>query len=247
MPRYFLELAYDGSQYGGFQIQKNAHTIQAEATRALEVFYKQSFVLTGSSRTDTGVHALQNFFHFDTVIPLRDPQKCVYNLNALLPADIAITNLYQVDDEAHCRFDALSREYHYYIYQKKNPFLNGRAYYYPYLLNLEWLNTAATVLIRHKNFTSFSKRNTQVKNFNCDMMVSQWTIEREQIIYKVKANRFLRGMVKALVGTMLHAGKGKISVDEFERIIMAKNCSKADFSVPSHGLYLAKVDMKPIN
>lgn len=247
MPRYFLELAYDGSSYRGFQIQKNAHTIQAEVTRALEVFYKESFKLTGSSRTDAGVHARQNFFHFDMAMPLHAPRKSIYNLNALLPPDIALRKLYRVDDEAHCRFDALSREYHYHIYQNKNPFLQGSAYYYPYPLNLDLLNTAAALLLMHRDFTSFSKKNTQVKNFNCHMITSKWEVENEQVIFRVKANRFLRGMVKALVGTMLLVGKGKISVDEFESIIEAQDCTKSDFSAPSHGLYLARVEMKRVN
>lgn len=238
MPRYFIEVSYKGTNYSGFQKQQNANSVQAEIEKALEIFYKQTFELTGSSRTDAGVHALQNFFHFDTDLPIKDD---AYNLNAILPDDIVIKRVFHVDDNAHCRFDALSREYHYYIYQHKNPFLQGRACYIPYPVDLALLQQAAKEIINHTDFTSFSKRNTQVKSFLCNIYVSEWIKEGDCLIYKIKANRFLRGMVKGLVGTMLLIGKKKISLEEFTAIIKAKDCTKADFSVPPDGLFLAKV------
>lgn len=238
MPRYFIEVSYKGTNYSGFQVQKNANSIQAEIERALEIYYKQRFELTGSSRTDAGVHALQNFFHFDTATIIKD---AVYNLNAILPADVVVKQVFKVDDTAHCRFDASSREYHYYIYKHKNPFLQDRAYFVPYTLDITLLNEAANELKNHKDFTSFSKRNTQVKTFLCDIYKSEWVEEDDCLIYKVKASRFLRGMVKGLVGTMLLMGKKKISLQEFTAIIEAKDCTKADFSVPPTGLFLVKV------
>jgi tRNA pseudouridine38-40 synthase len=238
MPRYFIEVFYKGTGYSGFQKQQNANAVQAEVEKALEIFYRQPFELTGSSRTDAGVHALQNFFHFDSPTPLEDGS---YNLNAILPDDIVARRIFRVPDNAHCRFDAISREYHYYIYQQKNPFLQHRAFHVPYPLDLALLQQAAAELMQHTDFTSFSKRNTQVNTFLCTLYTSEWVQEADCLIYKVKANRFLRGMVKGLVGTMLLMGKGKISMDEFRAIIESKDCTRADFSVSSAGLYLVKV------
>ncbi len=272
MPRYFIELCYKGTAYSGFQIQENSVTIQSELARALEIFFKKPFALTGASRTDSGVHALQNFFHFDTDQPLNTStpvdtsevtksaffkadfernfslieeemrlKKYIYNINAILPRDIAVKRIFRVHDKAHCRFDAVSREYKYFIYRDKNPFLQDTAYYYPYQLNLIKLNEAASLLLGKKDFTSFSKRNTQVKNFICDIHQSEWIVEESQLIYHVKANRFLRGMVKAMVGTMLRVGTGKITLNEFSQIIEKRDCLKSDFSVPSHALFLIAV------
>ena len=238
MPRYFIEVAYKGSNYSGFQVQQNANSVQAEIEKALAIFYKFKFELTGSSRTDAGVHALQNFFHFDTVVNIKDE---AYSLNAILPDDIVVKGIFKVTDDAHCRFDAKSREYHYYIYQNKDPFLLGNAYYIPYPIELALLQQAAKELLNHIDFTSFSKRNTQVKSFLCKLYISEWVQEGSCLVYEVKANRFLRGMVKGLVGTMLLVGKRKITLEEFIRIIEAKDCTKADFSVSSDGLFLTKV------
>ncbi|HMT73891.1 MAG TPA: tRNA pseudouridine(38-40) synthase TruA [Chitinophagaceae bacterium] len=239
MPRYFLEVSYKGTAYSGFQSQENANTIQAEVETAFEILQKERLVMTGSSRTDAGVHALQNFFHFDydgTINP-----KFVYKINAILPPDIVIRNIRQMNDEAHCRFDALSREYKYYIYQQKNPFLADRAYYFPFKLDVPLMQQAAEILKEYNDFTSFSKRNTQVKTFQCNILESRWLNENDCLVYNVKANRFLRGMVRALTATMLKAGRGKISLEEFRQIIEAKDCTKASFAVPAHGLFLVSV------
>ena len=275
MPRYFIELSYKGTAYSGFQIQKNSVTIQSELEKALEIFFKKPFALTGASRTDSGVHALQNFFHFDTdqLLGISMPvdqseitsqeflmknleqdlpsgqeemnlKKYIYNINAILPHDIAVKRIFRVDDHAHCRFDAIYREYKYFIYRDKNPFLQHTAYYYPYQLNLIKLNEAASLLLGKKDFTSFSKRNTQVKNFICDIQQSEWIVEESKLIYHVKANRFLRGMVKAMVGTMLRVGTDKITLNEFNQIIEKKDCLGSDFSVPSHALFLIAVKYK---
>ena len=237
--RYFLEVSYKGTSYSGFQSQKNANTIQAEVEKAFKILIKEEIQLTGSSRTDTGVHALQNYFHFDTKSELSS--QLLYNLNAILPGDIAARNLLKVKDEAHCRFDATAREYKYYIYQKKNPFLEDNAYYYPYTLDLELLQKAATIIKEYSDFTSFSKRNTQVKSFTCDVQDSLWTIEGESFVYQVKANRFLRGMVRALVATMLKVGRNKTNLDNFRTIIESQDCTLADFSAPPNGLFLVQV------
>lgn len=240
MPRYFIEVAYKGTNYKGFQIQENANSVQAEVQRAMEVLFRQSFQLTGSSRTDAGVHALQNYFHFDAEIDLKEKQ--LYNLNALLPSDIAIKKIFPVNEKSHCRFSAVSREYEYHIYTQKNPFLNDRAYYYPFKLEVELLNKAAEILFDYKDFTSFSKRNTQVKTFICDISRSEWELRDERLVYKVQSNRFLRGMVRGLVGTMLKVGRKQVSLDEFKLIIEGGDCTKADFSAPAHGLFLMAVN-----
>ncbi len=239
MPRYFLEVSYKGTAYSGFQSQHNANTIQAEIEKAFEVLQREKVILTGSSRTDTGVHALQNFFHFDyngTIHP-----HFRYKMNAILPPDIVIHQIRPVNDEAHCRFDAVSRLYRYYIYRSKDPFLQDRAYYFPYKLDIDLLNEAASIIKEYNDFTSFSKRKTQVKSFTCNIMDSEWFMEDNCLVYKVKANRFLRGMVRGLVGTMLKLGRNKISIDEFRAIIESKDCTRASFSVPPHGLFLAEV------
>jgi tRNA pseudouridine38-40 synthase len=237
--RYFLEVSYHGGRYAGFQVQHNALTIQEEVEKALLVLCKTAIQLTGSSRTDAGVHARQNFFHFDTELELGLKQ--VYSLNAILPKDIAVISLQQMPADAHCRFDAVARLYRYYLYTHKNPFYNDRAWYYPYPLDITALNNVAGLLLGRHDFTSFSKRNTQVKTMFCELSLSEWSREGDMLVYTVKANRFLRGMVRGLVATMLQVGRGKITQDEFAQVVDAKDCTKADFSAPAHGLFLERV------
>lgn len=240
MPRYFLELAYKGANYSGFQTQKNANSIQAEVEKAFEILHRQPVQLTGSSRTDAGVHALQNYFHFDFEGEVH-PQ-LQYKMNAILPPDIVIKGLKQVAPDAHSRFDAVGREYKYFIYRKKNPFLEDRAYYFPYKLDRVLMQEAAGILKEYRDFTSFSKRNTQVKSFLCQIRESEWGEEGECLVYRVKADRFLRGMVRALTATMLKVGRGKMDLGEFRAIIEAKDCTRASFAVPPHGLFLVGVE-----
>lgn len=245
MHRYFLELAYKGTRYSGFQVQQNALTVQSEVEKALETFFRVRLPLTGSSRTDAGVHALQNYFHFDTDIEI--PIASLYNINAILPRDIVVKSIRLINGPAdesapHARFSALSREYKYYIYQSKDPFLDDRAYYYPYTLDMEALVRVAAMVPGHTDFTSFSKRNTQVKSFLCSILQSRWLHEENCLVYHVQANRFLRGMVRALVGTMLQVGRGKITCAAFDEIILKRDCTLADFSAPAHGLFLTRVE-----
>jgi tRNA pseudouridine38-40 synthase len=239
MPRTFLEVAYRGTHYSGFQIQDNASSIQQEVEKALEIVFRQRFTLTGSSRTDTGVHAFQNYFHFDYE-GLID-KRILYNINAILPPDIVLKNIQPVAFDAHCRYDALSREYRYYIYRTKNPFLADRAWFFPYTLDRDKLAAAAALIPQCEDFTTFSKRNTQAKTRLCTVLDSGWQEEGECLVYRVVANRFLRGMVRGLVGTMLQVGRGKISVEEFAAIIGKKDNQLADFSAPGHGLFLFRI------
>jgi tRNA pseudouridine38-40 synthase len=237
--RYFLEVSYKGTNYSGFQTQKNANTIQAEIEKGLQILLKKRIELTGSSRTDSGVHALQNYFHFD--LESEFSPKLLYNLNAILPSDIAAIKLLEVGNQAHCRFDAISREYKYFIYKNKQPFLTDRAFYFPYTLDLDSMFKAADLIKTYTDFTSFSKRNSQVKTYECQIKESKWVIEDSCLIYNVVANRFLRGMVRALTATMLRIGRGKITVDTFKKIFDSKDCSLASFAVPPQGLFLVKV------
>lgn|ERR1017187_3305845 len=251
MPRYFIEVFYRGTNFSGFQVQKNAVTIQSEAESALFTLFRQQFHLTGSSRTDAGVHAFQNYFHFDSGDKLfhseetgngeKSVEEILYSLNSILPADIVIKRIFEVPDQAHCRFDAISRHYKYYLYNKKNPFLKDTAYYYPYILAFEQLRQAAFIVLDTKDFAAFSKRNTQVVNFKCTLQKSEWIQENDLLVYSVVANRFLRGMVKGLVGTMLKVGTGKLSMDGFKKVIESRDCKNADFSPSSNGLFLVEV------
>jgi tRNA pseudouridine38-40 synthase len=194
---------------------------------------------------------LQNYFHFDTADDLfysndnsneeKNLQLALYSLNSILPDDIVIKRIFKVGNKTHCRFDAISRRYKYYIYSEKNPFYKDTAYFYPYTIDFEKLQQAASIILDTENFASFSKSNTQAGNFICSIHKSQWQKKNNCIVYDVIANRFLRGMVRGLVGTMLKVGTGKISLNEFIQIIKNNNCTKADFSVPPNGLYLVEI------
>ncbi len=239
MSRYFIEVSYKGSAFSGFQRQENAHTVQEELERALAIVQREPVLLTGSSRTDTGVHARQNFFHCDFEGSWH-PQLS-YKLNAIISPDLVVKRIMRMQEGAHCRFDASSRLYHYYVYRSKDPFLRDRAYYFPYTLNRALMDEAAAMLLEYRDFSSFSKRNTQVKNFLCHIMESEWQEREGCLLYRVRANRFLRGMVRALTATMLKLGRGKLSLEEFRAIIEAKDSRQAQFAVPGHGLFLEEV------
>lgn len=238
MPRYFIEVAYKGTRFSGFQIQENAKTVQSEVEHAFKILHRVPVTLTGSSRTDAGVHALQNYFHFDFE-GVVNPQ-FVYKMNAVLPDEIVVRNFYPMHDEAHSRFDAVSREYEYRIYLSKNPFLKGFAYYYPYVLDRTLLREAAAMVKEQTNFFAFSKTNTQVKNFRCTIYKSEWIEREELLIYNVAGNRFLRGMVRLLTATMMKVGRGRISMKDFEALFQSEE-EKCSFSVPPTGLFLKEV------
>ena len=241
MSRFFIEVSYKGTRYSGFQVQQNAITIQSELEKALAIYFRENIQLTGSSRTDAGVHARQNFFHFDLDREEEVVCKSGYHINSILPNDIAVNQIIKVKEDAHCRFDAVSRAYQYTLYNKKDPFLTDTAYYFPYKLDIEQLNIAAAMIKDTVEFETFCKRNVQVHHYRCEIEDSIWTAQGHQITYNVKGNRFLRGMVRGLVGTMLRVGTGKINIDSFREIIDSKDVQKADFSMPAHGLTLIKV------
>ena len=239
MPRYFLEVCYKGTAYSGFQVQENAGSIQEEIEKAFAIFFRREVLMTGASRTDTGVHARQNYFHFDFDDNMATGM--VYRLNAILPGDISVKGIYAMPDGAHCRFDAESREYRYYIYDRKNPFLADRAYFYPYPLEERLLQEVAGRVKEFTDFTSFSKRNTQVNHFRCTLFESEWMRDQAGWCYKIRANRFLRGMVRGLTGTMLLVGRGEITAPQFEEILTGKDPARVNFNVPAKGLFLEAV------
>ncbi|HRO41475.1 MAG TPA: tRNA pseudouridine synthase A [Flavipsychrobacter sp.] len=240
MTRYFLEVMYDGTKFHGSQLQGTTPTVQLSVNKALSTLLRTEVESFGASRTDEGVHALSNFYHFEIEEELH-PQ-FHYKLNSLLPHAVSVRNIYRcVGEPINARFDARSRKYRYKIYSRKNPFYDKRGYYFPYKINTQILNETAAIIKEYENFESFSKRNTQSKTFVCKIYESYWEEQGDQLHYIVRANRFLRGMVRGLTGTQLQAGRQRISVEDFKKIIEVKDCTKADFSVPGHGLYLEEI------
>jgi tRNA pseudouridine38-40 synthase len=239
--RYFLELSFLGTNYHGWQKQKNAHSVQQELENALKILLKQETETTGCGRTDTGVHARQFFCHFNSPKPIKEKSSFVYHLNSLLPKDISIINLHTVGDEAHARFDATSRSYEYCITRRKDALLNGLAFRFEYNLDIRHMNKIAKHLLGEHDFASFSKSRTQVKTTICNIKEARWKKEDHLLIFRITADRFLRNMVRAIVGTLLDAGENKIPESDFKKVIASKNRSAAGVSVPADGLYLCHV------
>ncbi|MFI3263651.1 MAG: tRNA pseudouridine(38-40) synthase TruA [Rikenellaceae bacterium] len=242
MPRYFIEISYCGKNFNGWQVQPDAVTVQGEIERAISLLLREKVNIVGAGRTDTGVHARYYVAHFDTNSPkdvTSDDFK--YHFNAILDANIVIHNIEKVKDDAHARFDAVSREYKYYVSPVKNPFARDFSYQYYRKLDVQKMNEAAAMILDYEDFTSFAKIHTDVKTNNCDVMVSEWAVEGDMLVYTVRANRFLRNMVRALVGTMLECGQGKITTEQFREIIEAKHRSRAGSSARSEGLFLTDV------
>lgn len=240
MARYFLQLSYKGTSYHGWQIQPNAHTVQAEIQQGLSTILRKKVDIMGSGRTDTGVHARVQVAHFDFEEQL-DTDQIVHKLNGILPIDISINACAAVKPEAHTRFDAIERSYHYFINQRKSPFLADESYYFSYNLDIELMNAAAKELLGEQDFESFSKVKTEVNNFICNISKAEWFMQNDQLVFHVRANRFLRGMVRALVGTLIQVGQKKLTIEEFKTVIKNKNRESAGRAVPPHGLFLTEV------
>ncbi|WP_177764604.1 tRNA pseudouridine(38-40) synthase TruA [Flavobacterium sp. I3-2] len=238
--RYFIEFAYKGTNYHGWQMQPDAISVQEVLTKATNIILKDSFELVGAGRTDAGVHAAQMYAHFDTETVF-DPQEIVRKLNSFLPEDIAVFSIFEVKDEAHTRFDATARTYEYHIHLKKNVFSKDLSWYHYRKLNIDKMNEAAKILLEYEDFECFSKTHTDVFTFNCTLTEAFWQLKDDNLIFTISANRFLRNMVRAIVGTLINIGLEKIKVEEMRNIIESKNRGKAGFSVPAHGLYLTKV------
>jgi tRNA pseudouridine38-40 synthase len=238
--RYFIQLSYNGSSYHGWQIQPNAVTVQETIQDALSKLLNTNISITGAGRTDTGVHAFQMFAHFDVDETL-DTENLTFKLNSFLPKDIAIQSIFQVNADAHTRFHAIKRSYDYKISLKKNVFLFDYTHYVHQKLDVDKMNEAANILLEYTNFQCFSKSNTDVKTYNCKIEQAQWKQEGNLLIFTISADRFLRNMVRAIVGTLLNIGLSKIAVSDIHKILASKDRSEAGFSVPSKGLYLTEV------
>ncbi len=241
MQRYVIKLAYDGTNYHGWQMQINAHTVQAEITEKLSLLLQDSVSIIGCGRTDTGVHASEFYAHFDAAYLKFELKDLIYKLNNFLPADIAIYDIFQVPLSFNARFNAISRTYRYYISLIKDPFSKNTSYYFNCQLDVEAMNRACLYLLNNADFTSFSKLHTQTTTNNCDVQYANFEMVDSNLVFTIKANRFLRNMVRAIVGTLLEIGKGKIKPAAIEDIIRARDRSKAGFSVPAHGLFLERV------
>ena len=238
--RYFLELAYNGTRYHGWQIQLNAHSIQEELEKAISILIGSPTPIMGSGRTDTGVHASQQFAHFDTAKPI-EPEVFLKKLNAILPKDIAVYQVAPVKTDAHARFSATWRSYVYQISLRKSPFLQESHWIVFKKPDLIAMNAAAALLLKHEDFECFSKVHTDVNTFNCKIKEAFWEQNDHELLFHITANRFLRGMVRAIVGTLMEVGYGKLKLEDFQAILDSRNRNQAKASAPAQGLYLCRV------
>lgn len=239
--RFFLDISYCGTAFHGWQVQPNAHTVQEEIQKALSTVLQQQTDCVGSGRTDTGVHATQQIAHVDAELDEASLAQLQYRLNGLLPPEISINAIRRVNPGAHARFAAISRTYHYHLHQKKDPFKNGRSYLFPKPIDTAAISQALVLIKSWKNFQAFSKVHTDVNHFNCDIHEIEWKETNDGHLFSVSANRFLRGMVRATVGTLLEVGMGRLDINQLRAILESGDRSKAGRSVPPEGLYLSEV------
>lgn len=239
--RYFIYLSYKGTAYHGWQYQPNGISVQEVLTKALSTILRHETEITGAGRTDTGVHARIMVAHFDTDINLSEPEKFSDKLNSILPNDIAVSRIISVKANAHARFDAISRKYEYHLVSSKNVFKTEFAARFNQHLNFEKMNEAAAILLEYMDFTSFSKLHTDVKTNNCNITEAIWVKSDEEWIFNIRADRFLRNMVRSVVGTLLEVGRDRMSMEQFRQIIEAKDRCKAGISVPAQGLFLVDI------
>ena len=242
--RYFITLSYDGTRYHGWQIQPNGISVQGELHRGLSLLLRQPMTVTGAGRTDTGVHARMMVAHFDYEgeLPM-EPKQLAYKLNKLLPNDIAILQIEPVADELHARFSATSRTYHYYVHTAKSPFLRHYSCELHYSLDFQLMNRAAAILMEYEDFGAFCKAHADVKTMLCHVTQAKWVQTSGSTWYfEITANRFLRNMVRAVVGTLIEVGRGRLSLEEFRRVIEGKRRSDAGESMPGNALFLERIE-----
>lgn len=246
MVRYFIEMAYNGTNYHGWQVQPNAISVQEVVDDALNKVLRCQVNVVGAGRTDTGVHASYFVAHFDIEDSISDLHQVVYRLNRILRNDVVVYSITQVDSEAHSRFSAVSRTYHYYLKVEKTPFLNEITYRPHFVVDVNLMNEAAKILFEYTDFTSFSKLHTDTKTNNCKIMQAEWKVVEGIFVFVIKADRFLRNMVRAVVGTLLEVGRGKLSIEEFRLVIESKNRGNAGTSVPPQALFLVDVEYESL-
>jgi tRNA pseudouridine38-40 synthase len=241
--RYFIFISYKGTSYHGWQIQPNSITVQKIMNEALSTILGEKILTTGAGRTDTGVHAMIFCAHFDSVNPdLTSRKNIVYRLNRFLPEDISVSRLIKVQPESHARFSALSRTYRYNISKTKNPFWKDSSWFIHGKIDISPMNEACGMMLNHTDFTSFSRLHTDVKTNTCKIYYAVWEEADDRLVFNIKADRFLRNMVRAVVGTMIDIGKGKLGLKEFEEIILAKDRCRAGKSAPAKGLFLIDIE-----
>ncbi|MCL4143423.1 UNVERIFIED_CONTAM: hypothetical protein GTU68_005398, partial [Idotea baltica] len=239
--RYFIELSYNGKNYHGWQVQPNAVTVQEILTKALSTILREQIDLVGAGRTDAGVHALQLFAHFNVGMVL-DTTHLIKKLNSFLPEDIVINNLFLVNDNTHARFDAIKRSYQYRIWLGRNPFLTDTTWQlYQKKPDIPKMNEAASILTEYTNFKCFSKSKTEVRTYNCKVTEAKWVLKDNELTFYISADRFLRNMVRAIVGTLIEVGLNKKSIDDFIDILESEDRRNAGFSAPPQGLFLSEV------
>lgn len=241
MNRYFIELSFKGTRYHGWQQQPNAQSVQSVIDNALSTLVHEPVETTGAGRTDTGVHACFFTAHFDTSQCINDYNDFVYKMNALLPRDIVIHEVYQVKPDSHARYSAVSRTYTYTVCHTRDPFIDELSWNYSGILDIALMNKACGILLKTSDFTSFSKLHTDVKNNICILTEAVWNENGNLLVFTITGNRFLRNMVRAIVGTLVDLGRGRISLDEFIKIIDGKDRRLAGFSVPAQGLMLTGI------
>ena len=239
--RYFVKLAFKGTHYHGWQVQPNAVTLQQKVSEALSTVLREEIQVIGAGRTDTGVHASCFWAHFDYSGTIDNPSNIRFRLNRLLPDDIAIYTIRCVPWNAHARYDALSRTYQYHITRIKDPFKREFAYHLFWEADMEKMNQACHILYEYRDFSSFSKSRTQVKTNICEIYRAGWQEAGQMLIFTIQANRFLRNMVRAIVGTMLEIGQGRLEPNDMRDIIESRNRSRAGYSVPANGLFLTHI------
>lgn len=238
--RYFIEFAYNGKNYCGWQYQPHSPSVQYTFNKALSTLLRTEIDVVGAGRTDTGVHARQMFAHFDYDGDI-DSVSLTQKLNSFLPKDIVVYRIIPLHDAAHARFDALSRTYEYHIHTFKDAFDHEGSWYFFHKLNVDAMNDACKILFEYRDFQCFSKTNTDVKTYICDIKEAFWKQDGTKLIFTISADRFLRNMVRAIVGTLVNIGLGKTAVNDLRKIIESGDRSNAGASVPAHGLYLTKV------
>lgn len=237
--RYFIHLSYNGSNFCGWQIQPNELSVQESIEIALFHILKEKIAITGCGRTDSGVHATNYYAHFDfNILSSKEIEKLIFRLNRYLGFEINIINIFKVKPTSHARFDAISRTYKYFVATQKQPFNNEFSYFFSRLLDIDAMNLACQKLILYSDFTSFSKLHTQVNNNLCNILYANWEKQDDMLVFTITANRFLRNMVRSIVGTLIEVGLGKISIDEFSKIIESKNRNNAGVSVAAKALFL---------
>lgn len=239
--RYFLYFSYKGTAYHGWQFQPNGISVQEVLTKALCTILRTDIELTGAGRTDTGVHARLMVAHFDLACSLPSGFDFRAKLNSFLPKDIAVLKIAEVQPDAHARFDAIARKYEYHVVMQKSVFKNELTACISNKLDFKAMNLAAATLMEYRDFTSFSKLHTDVKTNNCTITQAEWSQQEDEWVFTIQADRFLRNMVRAIVGTLFEVGRGKMTVDEFKAVIDLKDRCKAGVSVPAQGLYLVDI------